>query len=471
MRNIYLASDSQARRKLLNIFGLKFKVISSKIKEGRRAGHLSYAALVKRNALTKAQNVAGRVKNGIIIGADTIVVQDGKIFGKPKNLQEAQRMLRRLSRKPQWLYTGVAIIDKDKPRPFYSKKTLHSKKERGKPKTKLGYEKTKVYMDKLTDREIKNYFTSVQPLDFAGSFDIQGKGAFFIRRIEGCFYNVVGLPLRKLYRMLKELGVKIFSFLLVTWCLGVLVTLMSGCSTEYNIATKQEEVFYYSTDREVKIGESIAQQVEKEYKFVDDPLVQKRVEDIGKKIVSVCDRKDIDYYFKVIEDEEINAVSLPGGFVYVNRGLVDKVANDDELVCILAHEVGHIVARHSIKKLQAIMGYSILRLLTAPIPGAGQVGNAADVAFTEILTGYSREDELLADQLASRYAKLAGYDPHGMISFLKKLEEINRRKPLQPKSYLKTHPYVPDRIRVVKQELGERIDFDDYINIEQAPHQ
>jgi len=445
MRNIYLASDSKARKKLLNIFGLRFRAVPSKVKEVRKAGHLSYAALVENNALTKAQNVAARVKNGIIIGADTIVVQGKRIFGKPKDLKDAHRMLKRLSRKPQWLYTGIAIIDKDK------------------PKTKLGYEKTKVYMDKLTDREIKNYFACVQPLDFAGSFDIQGKGAFFIRRIEGCFYNVVGLPLRKLYRMFKEIGL---TFTILLFCL-----LLFGCSTEYNMATKQEEVFYYSTDREVKIGESIVQQVEKEYKFAEDPLVQKRVEDIGKKIVSVCDRKDIDYNFKVIEDEEVNAFSLPGGFVYVNKGLVDKVANDDELACVLAHEVGHIVARHSIKKLQAIMGYSILRLLTASMPGTGQVGNAADVAFTEIMTGYSREDELLADQLASRYAKLAGYDPHGMITFLKKLEEINRRKPLQPNSYFKTHPYVPDRIRIVKQELGERIDFDDYINIEQAPHQ
>lgn len=428
----------------MNIFGLKFKVISAKIKEEKKPG-LSYATLVKRNALAKAQNVAGRVKNGIIIGADTIVVQGKKIFGKPRDLKAAQRMLKRLSGKPQWLYTGVAIIDKDQ------------------HKMRLCYEKTKVYMDRLTDREIKNYFARVSPLDKAGSFDIQGKGAFFIRRIEGCFYNVVGLPLRKLYRMFKEIGLKL-SILL--FCL-----LLFGCSTEYNIATRQEEVFYYSTDREVKIGESIAQQVEKEYKFVEDPLVQKRAEDIGNKIVSVCDRKDIDYHFYVLEDEEVNAVSLPGGFVYVNKGLVEKVAGDDELACVLAHEVGHIVARHSIKKLQAIMGYSILRLLTAPIPGTGQVGNAADVAFAEIMTGYSREDELLADQLASRYARLAGYDPHGMITFLKKLEEINRRKPLRPKSYFKTHPYVPDRIRIVKQELGERIDFTDYINIEQAPHQ
>ena len=447
MRNIYLASESRARKELFKIFGLKFKVISSRIKEKRKVGNLSYAALVKKNALEKARDVAKRVKNGIIIGADTIVVEGKEIFGKPKDLKDARLMLKRLFKKPQWLYTGLAIIDKDK------------------HKTKVTYEKTKVYMDKLSEEEIDGYFTSVSPIDFAGSFDIQGKGAFFIRRIEGCFYNVVGLPLRKLYRMFKELGIKIF--MLACCLLPVACCLLSGCSTEYNIVTGREELFYYNTDKEVQIGQSIAKEVEKKYKLVDDPLVQKRVEDIGKRIVGVCDRKDIDYRFKALDEEEINAVSLPGGFVYINKGLIDKVANDDELAGVLAHEVGHIVARHSIKKLQAIMGYSILRILTVQVPQTGDVGNAADIAFTEIMLGYAREDELLADRLASRYAKLAGYNPHGMIAFLEKLQEINRRKPLRPKTYFKTHPYVPDRIYVVKQELGEKIGFTDYINIEE----
>jgi len=449
MKNIYLASDSVARRELLKIFGLKFKVLPSKIKEKRKVTDLTYATLVKRNALEKAKDVAKKVKGGIIIGADTIVVQEKKIFGKPKDLKEAKVMLKKLSRKPQQLYTGLAIIDKD----------------RG--KILLSYEKTKVYMDKLTDKEINSYFNYVSPLDKAGSFDIQGRGAFFIRRIEGCFYNVVGLPLRRLYRMLKELGVDIFIFMFCGFPLLASCIFLSGCSTEYNIVTGKEETFYYSTDKEVQIGKAISREAEKEYKLVDDPLIQKRVEDIGKKIASVSDRKEIDYSFKVLDDEEVNAVSLPGGFVYITKGLIDKVDNDDELACVLAHEVGHIVARHSIKKLQALQGYSILRILVAQAPGAGVVGNAADAAFTELLLGYAREDELLADQLGTRYAKLAGYDPHSMIKFLQKLQEINRRKPLMPRSYFKTHPYVPDRIRVVKQELGEGINFKDYINIEE----
>lgn len=445
MRNIYLASDSQARKKLLSIFDLKFKVLSSRIKEKRASRYASYAKLVKRNAVKKAQDVAKRVKNGIVIAADTIVVQGRKIYGKPKDLKDARVMLKRLSSRPQWLYTGIAVIDQDKDRVL------------------VDYEKTKIYMDKLSDKEIKNYFAKVSPLDKAGSFDIQGRGAFFIQRIEGCFYNVVGLPLRKLYRMLKKLKIEI---LMVLFCV-----FLTGCSSEYNIVTGEQETYIYSTDKEVQMGQSIDRQVQEKYKLADDPLVQKRVEDIGKKIAAVCDRKDIDYHFKVLDDEEVNAVSLPGGFVYVNKGLIDKIDNDDELACILAHEVSHIVARHSIKKLQALQGYSILRILVAQAPASGQVGNAADAAFTELLLGYSREDELLADQLGTRYAKLAGYNPRAMITFLEKLQDINRRKPLQEINYFKTHPYVPDRVRVVKEELGEKIDFSDYINIEQQPHE
>jgi len=240
-----------------------------------------------------------------------------------------------------------------------------------------------------------------------------------------------------------------------------------GCSHEFNIVTGKEEAYYYSTDQEAKMGASVAKQVEKEYAPVGDPLVQKRVSDIGKKIAAVADRKDIEYRFKALDEDEINAVSLPGGYVYVFKGLLDAVSSDDELAAVLAHEVGHIVARHSIKKMQATMGYTLARLLMIPVPQSAEAATAADAAFVEFLLGYGREDELLADTLGARYAKAAGYDPHGMITFLEKLEDHNRRKPLRPRNYLKTHPYVPDRIRVVKQEIGEPISFSDFINTEQ----
>jgi septum formation protein len=142
MQQIYLASHSRARRKLLKDLGLKFKVLPSKIRERRSAEGISYAKLVKLNAQRKAEDVASRVKNGIIIAADTICVQDGTIFGKPKNLQDARSMLKQLSSRPQRLYTGLAVIEKGQ----------------GRQKLVLDYEQTRIYMDKLSGVEISRYF-------------------------------------------------------------------------------------------------------------------------------------------------------------------------------------------------------------------------------------------------------------------------------------------------------------------------
>jgi MAF protein len=449
MRKIYLASRSKARARLFAMLGLPFKAMASAVREKRAAPRASYIRLVQDNALAKARDVASRVGGGIIIGADTITVQGSKIYGKPKNVADARRMLKKLSRKPQIMYTGLAVIDKDN------------------NKTYLAYEKTKVFMDRLSDREIERYFRHTSVLDKAGSFDIQGRGACFVRRVEGCFYTVVGLPVRTLYRILKDMKVKVFVCVLCALNFS-LCALVSGCSTEYNKATNRQETFFYSTDREVTLGRAISKEVEKEYKLADDPLLQDRLKTIGNKIVAVCDRKDIDYHFAVLKDDEVNAVSLPGGYVYVNSGLIEKTDTDDELAGVVAHEVGHIVARHSVKKLQALMGYSLFQVLASQIPGGGNVVATANAAFTQLVLGYGREDELLADTLGARYAVRAGYNPQGMIDFLEKLKEVNRRKPLREKSYFKTHPYVPDRIRVVKQELGKKMDFVDYINIEEV---
>lgn len=263
--------------------------------------------------------------------------------------------------------------------------------------------------------------------------------------------------------------------------ISVLLLMLAGCATEYNIATKDEEWIYYDTDREVKIGQSISAAMEKKYKVNQNSDLQEKVKAIGDKIASVCDRKELTYYFNVIEarnerdikdiNEEVNAMSLPGGYIYCFKGLFEAAKpTDDELACVLAHEVGHVVAKHSLKKLQAVMGYNLFRIIGSQIPDAPGLVTGLDAAFYEIITGYSREDELLADRLGARYAKSAGYDPHGMITFLEKLHEIERKKPLRQMSYGKTHPYIPDRIRVVKQEIGEQIDFKDYINTETREH-
>ncbi|MBL7197240.1 MAG: M48 family metalloprotease, partial [Candidatus Omnitrophica bacterium] len=142
------------------------------------------------------------------------------------------------------------------------------------------------------------------------------------------------------------------SLLILLFAVCVVVT---GC-TEFNPVTQRQEMIFYSTEREVNIGRNVARQVEKEYGLVKNPLVIDRVNKITEEIAAVSDRKDINYYVSVIQAKEeekedgadINAFSLPGGYVYLYDGLVDFVDNDDQLACVIAHEVGHIVAKHSI---------------------------------------------------------------------------------------------------------------------------
>jgi len=190
MPRVILASKSKARIKLLKQVGLKFQIEVSKIKESRYL-KIKCGSLVIANALRKAQDVAGRFKSGVVIGADTMVLAGKKVVGKPKDNKSAFKILKLLSRKPQWVYTGLAVIDIDKNKVF------------------TAYDKTKIYMQSLSDEQIRSYFKKVSPLDKAGAFDIQGPGSIFIDRIEGCFYNVVGLPLSKLAKLLKKAGIDI----------------------------------------------------------------------------------------------------------------------------------------------------------------------------------------------------------------------------------------------------------------------
>lgn len=191
MRRVILASRSKARRKLLKDIGIKFSVSASNVRESRSI-KTNCGDLVVENALLKAKDAAKRFRSGVVISADTVVLVGKKIIGKPKNLKDAFNTLKLLSRKPQWVYTGIAVLDIDNNKLY------------------TDFDKTKVYMYNLNDRQIKNYFNRSCPLDKAGSFDIQGLGSVFIDRIEGCYYNVVGLPMAKLARMLDRAGINIF---------------------------------------------------------------------------------------------------------------------------------------------------------------------------------------------------------------------------------------------------------------------
>jgi Zn-dependent protease with chaperone function len=374
-----------------------------------------------------------------VIGADTTVYVGGKkIIGKPADLKEAKANLKLLMSHPHWVYTGVAVVD------------VAAKKEI------IDYEKTKIFMTKLTDEAIDEYYRHMSPLDKAGGFDIEGKGSVFIRRIEGCYFNVVGLPLAKLRTMLKKVGVHILTLLV---CLS-----FSSCATEYNLATQKQESLLYGTEREKNIGAAIAQSIEKELPMSADVDVNERAEKILKRIVEVCDRQELVYTIKVIDEDKLNAVSLPGGYIYLYKGLIDKVKTDDELASVIAHEVGHITAKHAMKRMQSV--YSDLLLQIAAVTATnGNFSSGVNVALTSIFFAHAREDEFEADALGIKYMKKAGYDPAQAVSMLKLLKADQDKEPSRPFSYWRTHPFLTQRIAAAGQITNQRLEFRQYLNL------
>ncbi len=438
MKKIILASASVQRQNLLKRLGIPLCVEPSHIREKSRI-RTTCADLVKENALQKATDVAGRTTDSIVIGADTLVYLGGKtIVGKPKDLKEAQRILRRLFAQPHWVYTGLAVIDTQTGRQM------------------VDYEKTKVFMTHLSNEEIERYHNKVSPLDKAGGFDIEGHGALFIRRIEGCYFNVIGLPMAKLFQMLKKMGVHLLGLVLL---LGLF-----GCATEYNLATGKHETLLYGTDKEVSIGNSLSRQFDKHYKYVEDVDTNERVQRILDCIVAVCDRQELVYSIRVIDEDKLNAVSLPGGYVYVFKGLLDKLKTDDQLAGVIGHEVGHITARHAIKKLQSMYGYTLLQIATIG-SGNAQMAPGLDAAFTSVFLEYSQQDEFQADQLGIKYARKAGFNPAGMGEALAILKAEEDKEPGRPFSYWRTHPHLSQRISQARADVKGQLEFRDYLNL------
>ncbi len=242
--------------------------------------------------------------------------------------------------------------------------------------------------------------------------------------------------------------------LLFTCCLLLVACcLLDGCATMYNPATQKEELIFIDTSSEVFLGRNMDYRITQSYYIVKDIQINERVNVIGKKIARVSDRQDLIYHFRVIKDKEINAFATPGGYIYVHTGLLEKV-NDDELAAVLAHEIGHVAARHIVKKLQAKIGYDILMSFAFGRGGPEDLQKAINVTFNLLSLGYSREDEYLADKLGIKYASKAGFDPQGMVNLLKKLQELEKNKAFATPLFLRSHPPLKDRIKRAQEEIA-----------------
>ncbi len=243
-----------------------------------------------------------------------------------------------------------------------------------------------------------------------------------------------------------------------------ILLLAGGCTTEFNPATGRQESLMYGDDKEKSIGASVALQVEKTMPINTEIDINERVEKILAKIVSVADRQDVVYSIRVIDEDEMNAFSLPGGYIYINKGLIDRVGNDDQLAAVIAHELAHVVAKHSMKRLQGAYGATLLTG-AAIFSGSGELAAGVSLASSSLLFQNSREDEFEADRLGIKYMRQAGYDSSQMKPMLRKLSDYQDKQSLRPLNYWRTHPYLPQRMARADAAAKDGMEFRDYLNI------
>ncbi len=234
----------------------------------------------------------------------------------------------------------------------------------------------------------------------------------------------------------------------------IAVLVAGGCTTIYNPATQRRETLLIDTKNEVALGRDMDAGLQKQLKILDSPKLQQRLDSIGSRVTRFSDRQDLDYHFRVVNDKELNAFAIPGGFIYVNSGLMDT-ATDDELASVLGHEIGHVAARHSVKKMQTVLGYQIIMSIALQGTDNPQIGQATDIVFNIINLGYSRKDEFLADKLGVHYAKRAGFNPYGMVTFFGKLKQEARKKGANFNLvFLSSHPPIEERIKNAEKEIA-----------------
>jgi len=215
-------------------------------------------------------------------------------------------------------------------------------------------------------------------------------------------------------------------------------------------------VNFYSIEKEIALGKGLAQQVEREAKIVNDPVIAEYVNRLGQNLVRNSDAK-VPFTIKVIDTEEVNAFALPGGFFFVNSGLILKADSEAELAGVMAHEIAHVAARHGTR--QATRG-EIAQLATIPLIFMGGwtgygIQQAASVAIPIGFLSFSRGFESEADLLGLEYMYKSGYDPGAFVDFFEKIQSLEKKKPGTMAKVFSTHPMTEDRIRTAQKNIQE----------------
>ena len=216
-------------------------------------------------------------------------------------------------------------------------------------------------------------------------------------------------------------------------------------------------VNFYSLEREIALGKQLAQEVERSSKLIDDPVVTEYVNRVGQNLVRNSDAR-VPFTIKVIDSDEVNAFALPGGFFYVNSGLVLRAQEESELAGVMAHEISHVTARHGTKN--ATKG-ELMQLATIPLILLGPGGWAGygiyeglNLAIPVTYLKFSRDAEREADFLGLQYMYKAGYDPNSYITFFERIQADEKRRPGTIPKVFSTHPPTPERIESTQKEIA-----------------
>ncbi len=224
-------------------------------------------------------------------------------------------------------------------------------------------------------------------------------------------------------------------------------------------------VNFYSVEKEIALGKQMAQEVERQAKIVDDPIVAEYVNRIGQNLVRNSDAK-VPFTIKVIDSEEINAFALPGGFFFVNTGILLNADNEAEMAGVMAHEIGHVAARHGTR--QATRGEiaqiaSIVPLIALGGMAGYGIYQATRLAVPLGFLRFSRAFESEADMLGIEYMYKAGYDPGAFVDFFEKVQSLEKRKPGTMSKLFSSHPPTADRIKhsqeVIQRDLKAKPEY------------
>jgi len=214
---------------------------------------------------------------------------------------------------------------------------------------------------------------------------------------------------------------------------------------------------WYSTDSEIKMGKTYASEIEKSTKFITDPMVTEYVNRIGQNIVKNSDCK-VPFTIKIIDSDEINAMALPGGFFYVNSGLILNADEEAEMAGVMAHEVAHVCAHHAAREMTrmnyAQLGTIPLIMMTGYSWTGYGIYEAVQFAVPMTFLKFSRDFEAQADYLGLQYMYKSGYDPQAFIAFFEKIQALEKRKPGLVAKAFSDHPQTPDRILHSQEEIA-----------------